>query len=197
MNKTFACPNCKQKLTATPEMAGVLVDCPACGQKIQIPAFEEPVPAQNAVQPVPPQYPPQQTQPYQQPYAQPPQYAPQQMQPYQQSYAPPPQPPQYQQPYAPQQQMQPYQQPYAPPQQYIQPCQQPYGQPQGKSWLVTLLLCFFLGVFGAHRFYVGKIGSGVAQLLTGGIFGIWTFVDFVLILCGTFTDAEGRPLERN
>ncbi len=174
MNKTFACPHCKQKLTASPEMAGVLVDCPACRQMVQIPAFGDPVPTQNAVQPYAP---PQQMQPYRQSYASPPpQYPQQQMQTYQQSYAPPP--PQY-------------------PSQQIQPIQQTYGQPQGKSWLVTLLLCFFFGYLGAHRFYVGKIGSGVAQLLTCGGLGIWTLVDFILILCGNFTDAEGRPLERN
>ena len=66
-----------------------------------------------------------------------------------------------------------------------------------KSWLVALLLCFFVGVIGAHRFYVGKIGTGVAQILTfGGFFGIWVLIDLVMILMGKFTDKDGNALAR-
>ena len=61
-----------------------------------------------------------------------------------------------------------------------------------KSWLVTLLLCLFTGTLGVHRFYVGKIGTGILQLLTFGGFGIWTLVDFILIACKKFTDAKGN-----
>jgi len=63
-----------------------------------------------------------------------------------------------------------------------------------KTKLVTALLCWFLGIFGVHRFYVGKTGSGVAQLLTCGGLGIWALIDFIMILMGSFTDAEGRQL---
>jgi TM2 domain-containing membrane protein YozV len=63
-----------------------------------------------------------------------------------------------------------------------------------KSWMTTLLLCLFVGTLGVHRFYVGKTGSGVAQLLTVGGCGIWTLVDLIMILTGKFTDAQGRPL---
>ena len=64
------------------------------------------------------------------------------------------------------------------------------------EWLIALLLCFFLGTFGAHRFYVGKTGTAIVQLLTLGMCGIWTFVDFIMILCGNFTNSEGKRLKR-
>jgi TM2 domain-containing membrane protein YozV len=60
-----------------------------------------------------------------------------------------------------------------------------------KSRLVALLLCFFLGVFGAHRFYVGKIGTGVLMILTLGGVGIWATIDFIIIILGSFRDKEG------
>ena len=60
--------------------------------------------------------------------------------------------------------------------------------------LPALLLCFFLGVFGAHRFYVGKIGTGILELLTLGGFGIWWLVDMILILTGTFRDGDGQKI---
>ena len=60
-----------------------------------------------------------------------------------------------------------------------------------KSRIVAALLCFFLGYLGIHRFYVGKIGTGVLWLLTAGIFGIGAFVDFIVILCGYFKDKGG------
>ena len=63
-----------------------------------------------------------------------------------------------------------------------------------KSWMTTLLLCLFVGTLGVHRFYVGKTGSGVAQLLTFGGCGIWTLVDLIMIITGKFVDAQGRPL---
>lgn len=56
----------------------------------------------------------------------------------------------------------------------------PMGRPKNK-W-VALALCFFLGVFGAHRFYEGKIGTGIIWFLTAGFFGIGAFIDFLRIL---------------
>ncbi len=61
-----------------------------------------------------------------------------------------------------------------------------------KSFVATVLLCFFIGGLGVHRFYVGKIGTGILMLITCGGLGIWTIVDFVMIVCGVFTDAKGQ-----
>lgn len=63
-----------------------------------------------------------------------------------------------------------------------------------KSRLVALLLAWFFGVIGVHRFYVGKIGSGVAMIFTLGGLGIWTLVDIIMIAAGSFTDIDGRPV---
>ncbi|MEU5942404.1 TM2 domain-containing protein [Micromonospora sp. NPDC047548] len=65
-----------------------------------------------------------------------------------------------------------------------------------KSWVVALLLCFFVGVLGVHRFYVGKVGTGILQLVTLGGLGIWTFIDFIMILVGAFRDKQGQPLAK-
>jgi len=65
---------------------------------------------------------------------------------------------------------------------------------QSKSKTTALVLCLFLGYLGAHRFYAGRIGSGVAQLLTGGGLGIWALWDFIQILRGKFADAQGNLL---
>jgi TM2 domain-containing membrane protein YozV len=65
-----------------------------------------------------------------------------------------------------------------------------------KKRLVATLLCFFLGVLGIHRFYVGKIGTGILQIVTiAGFFGIWVLIDFIMIIVGKFTDKEGKVLE--
>jgi len=65
------------------------------------------------------------------------------------------------------------------------------SQQSEKGFVPTLLLCLFLGVFGIHRFYAGKIGTGIVQLLTLGGLGIWAMVDLVLIACGKFKDKNG------
>lgn len=64
-----------------------------------------------------------------------------------------------------------------------------------KGFVPTLLLCFFLGAFGVHRFYVGKIGTGILMLLTLGGLGIWALVDFIIIAVGSFKDKEGRIIK--
>ena len=61
-----------------------------------------------------------------------------------------------------------------------------------KSRLVALLFCIFLGIFGVHRFYLGKIGTGILMICTLGGFGIWVVIDFILIALGSFRDKEGK-----
>ena len=64
-----------------------------------------------------------------------------------------------------------------------------------KEWLITLLLSLFLGSLGVHRFYVGKIGTGILQLLTVGGCGIWTLIDIIMIITGKFTDKDGYEIK--
>ena len=63
-----------------------------------------------------------------------------------------------------------------------------------KNWLATLLLCLFLGGIGVHRFYVGKVGTGSLQLITLGGCGIWTLIDLIMIITGSFTDKDGNKI---
>ncbi len=64
-----------------------------------------------------------------------------------------------------------------------------------KSRTASLLLCFFLGVIGVHRFYVGKVGTGILWLLTLGLFGIGALIDFIMIIVGKFKDKEGKYIQ--
>jgi TM2 domain-containing membrane protein YozV len=65
-----------------------------------------------------------------------------------------------------------------------------------KSWVVALLLCLFLGMVGAHRFYTGKVGTAILQIVTFGGLGIWVLVDLIMIAMGKFTDKQGQELAR-
>ena len=113
----------------------------------------------------------------------------------------PTQPPQHQPP--PQHQQTPYYQ-----QQHQQPGQPPqyqqqtgYGQQYAasivspKSRLAATLLAWFLGVFGVHRFYIGKIGTGLAMLFTLGGLGIWAFIDFIMAAAGSLRDGDDLPVK--
>jgi hypothetical protein len=63
-----------------------------------------------------------------------------------------------------------------------------------KLLLPAVLLCFWFGVFGVHRFFVGKVGTGLLQLFTFGGLGIWALIDLIILVCGAFTDSEGRKM---
>lgn len=67
---------------------------------------------------------------------------------------------------------------------------------QSKSASATLLFCLFLGVFGAHRFYVGKIGTAILLIITTlfGVGAIWMLIDFITIAIGSFKDKNEQPL---
>ncbi len=63
-----------------------------------------------------------------------------------------------------------------------------------KSFVTTLLLCVLLGGLGVHRFYVGKIGTGILMLLTLGGLGIWALIDLIVIATQNFKDGQGLPI---
>jgi hypothetical protein len=65
-----------------------------------------------------------------------------------------------------------------------------------KSRGVALALAAILGPFGAHRFYVGKTGTGVLMLCTLGGAGLWYLYDLILVAGGSFRDASGRLVSR-
>jgi TM2 domain-containing membrane protein YozV len=68
-----------------------------------------------------------------------------------------------------------------------------------KSRLATTLLCilpaYFVAVAGIHRFYLGKIGTGILMLITLGGVGIWTLIDFIMAVAGVMKDKEGRVIK--
>ena len=71
-------------------------------------------------------------------------------------------------------------------------------QLKGKNWVAAMALCWFLGAFGGHRFYVGKTQSAILMAVF-----FWTFIpsiialiDFIIILCGNFTDGDGKVLRK-
>ena len=72
---------------------------------------------------------------------------------------------------------------------------QPAGLERSRfSRLCAVLLCLFFGIWGVHRFYVRKIGTGLLYLFTFGFLGIGVFADLVMLLFGVFTDKDGYRL---
>ena len=68
-------------------------------------------------------------------------------------------------------------------------------QKSQKGFVPTLVLALFLGGLGIHRFFVGKIGTGILQLLTLGGLGIWALIDIIMIAVGAFKDKAGLPIK--
>ena len=66
-----------------------------------------------------------------------------------------------------------------------------------KDWLTAVLLSFFLGSLGVDRFYLGYTGLGVLKLLTCGGLGIWSLIDFIMIIMNKIPASDGTPLEKN
>jgi len=86
------------------------------------------------------------------------------------------------------------------------------GDISPKSRLTTTLLAWFLGTFGAHRFYLGKTGTAIVMLILGIIgyatlwlygigliflipVGIWAFIDFIFAVSGNMKDKEGKLIK--
>ncbi len=69
------------------------------------------------------------------------------------------------------------------------------GEISPKSRLAVTLLAFFLGSLGIHRFYLGKIITGIIMLITAGALGIWTLIDFIMAVAGVMKDKEGRLIK--
>jgi len=63
-----------------------------------------------------------------------------------------------------------------------------------KSRGLAMLLCFFFGWAGAHRYYAGRVGTGLMMFFTMGGFGLWWFIDFIMIAMGKFRDKDDLPL---
>ena len=64
-----------------------------------------------------------------------------------------------------------------------------------KGFVPALLLCLLFGCLGIHRFYVGKIGTGILMILTLGGLGIWALIDLIMIAVGSFKDKSGLPIK--
>lgn len=69
------------------------------------------------------------------------------------------------------------------------------GPKSDKDFLAMILLCFFLGSLGVHRFYAGKVGTGILMLLTLGGLGLWVLIDLIMIITGNFTDGDGYKIK--
>jgi len=76
----------------------------------------------------------------------------------------------------------------------LAPVERAIFPPEGKSWLVTLILALCIGPAGIHRFYTGHVGIGLFQLFTLGGCGIWWLIDVLRILLGSYRDSAGHLL---
>lgn len=70
----------------------------------------------------------------------------------------------------------------------------PTARKSDRSRVIALVLCLFFGIFGVHRFYLGKIGTGVLYLLTYGLLGFGLLADLISLLIGNPKDRQGLPV---
>lgn len=68
-----------------------------------------------------------------------------------------------------------------------------YGTSE-KNLKIDIILCMFLGYFGVHKFYEGKIGMGILYIFTFGLFGIGTYIDLIKLLTGNGSDKDGDSI---
>lgn len=68
------------------------------------------------------------------------------------------------------------------------------GKPKelNSRWVITVILAIVIGGLGAHRFYTGKIGTGILMLITGGGCGIWYLIDIFMVCTEEYRDADGQ-----
>lgn len=69
------------------------------------------------------------------------------------------------------------------------------GKSGPKSQIIAIVLCLVVGVLGIHRFYLGYTGIGIIQLLTGGVFGIWTLIDLIMLITGDLQPKDGSKYD--
>jgi hypothetical protein len=74
--------------------------------------------------------------------------------------------------------------------------QGPSHMPYRRNYFIALGLSIVVGMLGVDRFYMGKIGTGILKLITGGGLGIWWIIDMVLIASGQMRDKQGQPMTR-
>jgi TM2 domain-containing membrane protein YozV len=89
---------------------------------------------------------------------------------------------------------------------------EPAGDISPRSRLAATLLAWFLGIFGAHRFYAGETETAVVMLVLGIVgfatlwvfvgtviliaVGIWAFIDFIIAVTGNMRDREGKLIQK-
>lgn len=67
--------------------------------------------------------------------------------------------------------------------------------PLSRTTALLLSLLSFFGICGIHRFYTGRPITGILQLITFGLFGIWQLIDIICLIFGCFRDGDGKVMK--